>query len=84
MGVTHLFKFLNVRIQEQIEWARDGGADYIIAETIHSFAEAVLALEACKETAPGSLCFFYNLWYYCNNNNRRSAMNFFRELSYSF
>ena len=57
MGVTHLFKFLNVGIQEQIEWARDGGADYIIAETIHSFAEAVLALEACKETAPGSLCF---------------------------
>ncbi|XP_006823590.1 betaine--homocysteine S-methyltransferase 1-like [Saccoglossus kowalevskii] len=37
--------------KEQIEWAVDGGADYMVAETFVHFGEAVIALEAMNECA---------------------------------
>ncbi|XP_038059777.1 betaine--homocysteine S-methyltransferase 1-like isoform X2 [Patiria miniata] len=42
--------------KEQILWAVEAGADYIAAETFHTFSEALLAVEACKECAPGKPC----------------------------
>src|SRR5579871_3510455 len=35
---------------EQVQWAVDAGADFIIAETFSYFAEALLALEAIKRS----------------------------------
>ncbi|OWF45856.1 betaine--homocysteine S-methyltransferase 1-like [Mizuhopecten yessoensis] len=39
--------------KEQVEWAAEEGADYIIAETIHSYGEAKLALEAIQQHGKG-------------------------------
>ncbi|XP_060084166.1 betaine--homocysteine S-methyltransferase 1-like [Ylistrum balloti] len=39
--------------KEQIEWAVEGGADYIIAETFNDFGEAMLALRAIQTFAQG-------------------------------
>ena len=58
----HLFCGKNILIvtsfhtQEQIEWARDGGADFIVGATFQIYAEAAIALETCKEVAPGRTC----------------------------
>lgn len=35
-------------LQEQIEWAVESGADYIVAETFSDYAEAELALQCIK------------------------------------
>ncbi|XP_069140964.1 betaine--homocysteine S-methyltransferase 1-like isoform X2 [Argopecten irradians] len=39
--------------KEQVEWAVTEGADYMIAETIHSYGEAQLALEAIQQHGKG-------------------------------
>ena len=39
--------------QEQIEWAVDAGADFIVAETYDTFGEALIATKACKVCAKG-------------------------------
>ncbi|XP_033741965.1 betaine--homocysteine S-methyltransferase 1-like [Pecten maximus] len=39
--------------KEQVEWAVTEGADYMIAETIHSYGEAKLALEAIQQYGKG-------------------------------
>ncbi|XP_033744365.1 betaine--homocysteine S-methyltransferase 1-like isoform X1 [Pecten maximus] len=39
--------------KEQLEWAVEGGADYIIAETFNDFGEAMLALQAIKTFGQG-------------------------------
>jgi S-methylmethionine-dependent homocysteine/selenocysteine methylase len=36
--------------REQAKWAKEGGVDFIVAETISSYEEASLALQAIKET----------------------------------
>jgi betaine-homocysteine S-methyltransferase len=36
--------------REQVDWAVDAGVDYVIAETLDWYGEAVLALEAIKES----------------------------------
>lgn len=44
-------KFLYVcleQLQEQIKWAVESGADYIVAETFSDYAEAELALQCIK------------------------------------
>ncbi|XP_048740861.1 betaine--homocysteine S-methyltransferase 1-like isoform X3 [Ostrea edulis] len=38
---------------EQIEWAVEGGADFIVAETFGEFGEAMLALESIKQYGKG-------------------------------
>ena len=45
--------------QEQIVWAVDGGADYIIAETFNSYGEAQIALEAIIQYGNGETNVFY-------------------------
>ena len=45
--------------QEQIEWAVDAGADFIVAETFSKFGEALIATRACKEFAKGWLQHMY-------------------------
>jgi S-methylmethionine-dependent homocysteine/selenocysteine methylase len=45
--------------QEQIEWAVDEGADFIIGETFDTLAEAKLALEAIQKYGKGK----YHLQY---------------------
>ena len=40
-------------IQEQIEWAVEEGADYIIAETFETLGEAMLALKAVQQYGNG-------------------------------
>jgi hypothetical protein len=39
--------------QEQIIWAVEEKADYIVAETFNDFGEALLALETIKEFGNG-------------------------------
>lgn len=39
--------------KEQVIWAREEGADYIVAETLSAFEESALALEAVKEYGQG-------------------------------
>ncbi|XP_006814175.2 betaine--homocysteine S-methyltransferase 1-like [Saccoglossus kowalevskii] len=39
--------------KEQIEWAVEGGADYIVGETFGSLGEAMLALQSIKEHGKG-------------------------------
>lgn len=39
--------------KEQVIWAREEGADYIVAETLATYEESVLALEAVKEYGQG-------------------------------
>ncbi|XP_048740860.1 S-methylmethionine--homocysteine S-methyltransferase BHMT2-like isoform X2 [Ostrea edulis] len=39
--------------KEQIEWAVEGGADFIVAETFGEFGEAMLALESIKQYGKG-------------------------------
>jgi len=34
--------------REQVQWAKDGGADFIIAETFSHYGEALLSLEEIK------------------------------------
>ena len=40
--------------QEQIEWAVEEGADYMIGETFNDFGEALLALESIQKYGKGS------------------------------
>ncbi|XP_022100731.1 betaine--homocysteine S-methyltransferase 1-like [Acanthaster planci] len=42
--------------KEQIEWAVDAGADFIVGETYDKFGEALLAVQACKEFAKDIPC----------------------------
>ena len=42
-----------LHLQEQVEWAVQEGADFIIAETFGELAEAKLALECIKEVKKG-------------------------------
>ena len=44
-------------LQEQIEWAVEEGADFIVAETFGELSEAKLALECIKAVKKGSSCF---------------------------
>ena len=44
----------SVLIQEQVVWAVEGGADYIIGETHSSFGEAEIALKAIKDFGQGT------------------------------
>ena len=41
-------------VQEQVEWAIDEGADFIVAETFGEFGEAKLALESIKNVKKGN------------------------------
>ena len=43
----------NTHLQEQVEWAVQEGADFIIAETFGVLAEAKLALQCIKEVKKG-------------------------------
>ena len=43
--------------QEQIEWAVEEGADFILAETFQFFGEAKLALECIKKYGKGNFLF---------------------------
>ena len=45
-------QFLNL-LQEQIEWAVEENADFIIGETFNDFGEAMLALKSIKEFGKG-------------------------------
>ena len=40
-------------LQEQIEWAVEEGADFILAETFSDLGEALIAMEALKEYGKG-------------------------------
>jgi len=40
-------------LQEQIEWAVEEGADYLIGETFKYLGEAMLALETIKQYGKG-------------------------------
>ena len=40
-------------LQEQIEWAVKYKADYMVAETIHYYGEAKIALDAIKKYGKG-------------------------------
>ena len=42
-------------LQECVEWAVQGGADFIVGETYIEFGEAMLALEAIKQYGKGEL-----------------------------
>ena len=42
------------KIQEQVQWAVEEGADYIIAETFDILGEAELALECIKAAKKGA------------------------------
>ncbi|CAE1305544.1 unnamed protein product [Acanthosepion pharaonis] len=42
--------------KEQVIWAREEGADYIVTETFNTYEESALALEAVKEYGQGSHC----------------------------
>ena len=57
-NTVHVFIRANLMFvkQEQLEWAVDAGADFIVAETYDTFGEALLAAKACKEFAKGC-CF---------------------------
>ncbi|XP_787844.4 betaine--homocysteine S-methyltransferase 1 [Strongylocentrotus purpuratus] len=44
---------VRVMFKEQVEWAVEEGADYIIAETFSIFGEAMMALECIKEYGKG-------------------------------
>jgi len=43
-------------LQEQIEWAVEENADFIIGETFNDFGEAMLALKSIKEFGKGVYC----------------------------
>ncbi|XP_022100758.1 betaine--homocysteine S-methyltransferase 1-like [Acanthaster planci] len=58
--------------KEQIEWAVEEGADFILAETFSDFGEALLALEAVKEYGKG-LPVIVNLAWHKNEVNGRPA-----------
>ncbi|XP_033116870.1 betaine--homocysteine S-methyltransferase 1-like [Anneissia japonica] len=45
-------KIMNI-FKEQIEWAVEEGADYILSETCGDIGEAVLSVKAIKKYAPG-------------------------------
>ena len=68
-ALRYYFIFL---FQEQIEWAVDGGADYIVAETMTCYPEAKLALDAMLKYGKGKVgyCFInilFGLWQ-CNDD----------------
>ncbi|OWF45855.1 betaine--homocysteine S-methyltransferase 1-like [Mizuhopecten yessoensis] len=44
---------IRAMFKEQVEWAVEEGADYIIAETINDYGEAKLALEAIQQYGKG-------------------------------
>lgn len=41
-------------VKEQVEWAVEGGADYIIGETFDSFGEASIALKTIQHYGRGA------------------------------
>ncbi|XP_022100759.1 betaine--homocysteine S-methyltransferase 1-like [Acanthaster planci] len=58
--------------KDQIEWAVEEGADFILAETFSDFGEALLALEAVKEYGKG-LPVIVNLAWHKKEVNGRPA-----------
>ena len=44
-----------LQFQEQIEWAVEAGADFIIGETFGAYEEAALALDCIKKYGKGKL-----------------------------
>ena len=46
------FNLITYAFQEQVQWAIEEGADFIIGETYTSFGEAKIALEMIKEVDP--------------------------------
>ncbi len=40
-------------VQEQVKWAVEEGADFIVGETYETYGEAELALRAIKESCNG-------------------------------
>ncbi|XP_035682715.1 betaine--homocysteine S-methyltransferase 1-like [Branchiostoma floridae] len=42
-----------VMFKEQLEWAVEGGADFVVAESFFAFAEAMFALQCAKKYAKG-------------------------------
>ena len=44
-----------IALQEQVEWAVEEGADFIVAETFGELSEAKLALECIKSVKKGKL-----------------------------
>ncbi|XP_077977724.1 betaine--homocysteine S-methyltransferase 1-like [Glandiceps talaboti] len=44
---------IKAMFKEQVEWAVEGGADFILAETYTYFGEAMLALDAVKQYGKG-------------------------------
>ena len=40
-------------LKEQIKWAVEEGADFILGETFETYSEAALALKACNEFGNG-------------------------------
>ena len=49
---------MNYILKEQIQWAVEEKADYIIGETFSDFGEAMLALEAIKEFGKGEIIIY--------------------------
>ena len=44
---------MHTPLQEQLGWAVEEGADYIVAETFSEFGEALLALDTIKKFGQG-------------------------------
>ena len=59
----HIKPLISTLFQEQVEWAVDEGADYIIGETFMEAGEAYLALEAIQKYGKGTttLLNLYNI-----------------------
>jgi len=56
----HTFDQVRAMYKEQVEWATQGGADFVLAETINYVGEAELALEAIRKYGngmPAVICF---------------------------
>ena len=49
-------------LQEQIQWAVEEGADFIVAETFSDYGEAKIALEAIQRTGKVALFDFTSAW----------------------
>ncbi|XP_070568534.1 S-methylmethionine--homocysteine S-methyltransferase BHMT2-like [Ptychodera flava] len=52
-GNTAKDKPIREMFKEQVRWAVEAGADFIVGETFHHVGEAMLALEAIKEVGNG-------------------------------
>ena len=56
----YIFFFLSPsQFKEQIEWAVEAGADFIIGETFGAYDEAALALDCIKKYGKGVLHIFF-------------------------